>query len=151
MTNKTYYIAQINIARLKYPLEDPRVAEFVNNLDRINSLAEHAPGFVWRLKDESGNATSIKGFEDDKIIVNMSVWETIDQLFAFTYRSDHVDIFRKRGEWFENKDFVHLALWWIPAGIIPTIEEAREKLELLKSKGPSQEAFTFKKSFSHQN
>ena len=147
MTSTEYYIAQINIARLKYPLTDPRVEDFVANLDRINSLAESSPGFVWRLKDDSGNATSIKAFDDDRMIVNMSVWETFDDLFSFTYRSDHVDVFRRRGEWFESKILVQMALWWIKAGDIPSVEEGKTKLLFLEKNGPSSEAFTFKKHF----
>lgn len=147
MAKKDYQIAQINIAKLKYPLTDPNVADFIANLDRINSVAESTPGFVWRLKDDSGNSTSIKAFDDEMLIVNMSVWKSIEELFAFTYRSDHIEVFRRKGEWFESKKGSHLALWWIKAGDIPTLEEAKEKLSLLNLKGPSQEAFTFKNPF----
>ncbi len=97
-----YQLAQLNIAKIKFPLDDPQMAGFVNNLDRINSIAESAEGFIWRLKDEHNNATSIKIYNDDFLIVNMSVWNNIDSLFQFTYQSAHVDIFKRRKEWFEK-------------------------------------------------
>ena len=148
MNEEEHYIAQINIARLKYPLTDPRVKDFVDNLDRINVVAESSPGFVWRLKDETGNATNIKVFDDENLIVNMSVWKSIDDLFTFTYRSDHIDIFRRRGEWFENMKKPQTALWWIKSTELPTVEEGKRKLSLLQVQGPTPEAFTFKKQFT---
>lgn len=147
MANQDYQLAQINIAKLKYPLTDPKVADFVANLDKVNEVAETSPGFVWRLKDESGNATSIKAFDDDMLIVNMSVWKCIDDLFAFTYKSDHIDVFRRKNEWFELKTNSHMALWWIKAGEVPSVEDGKEKLLLIDQQGPTKEAFTFKKQF----
>ena len=132
MNQNDYNIAQINIAKLRYPLTDPRVKDFVDNLDRINTMAESAPGFVWRLKDETGNATNIKVFDDELLIVNMSVWKTPENLFTFTYRTDHVDIFRRREEWFETLQTPHIVLWWIPEGIIPTTQEGKDKLRYLE-------------------
>ena len=151
MNNPAYNIAQINIARLNLPIDDPQNRDFVSNLDRINSLAETYPGFVWRLKDESGNATAIQVFDDPLMIVNMSIWESIDMLFAYTYRSEHVDIFRRQAEWFATLKTPHLALWWIPHNHIPMPSEGKEKLEYLSDYGATPYAFTFKKQFSSED
>jgi len=150
MTSNAYHIAEINIARMLAPLDDPIMAEFVANLDRINSLGMQSPGFVWILKDESGtnSATDIRPFEDEAIIVNMTVWENIEALFNFTYYSDHTEFFRRRAEWFSKLEFVGTVLWWIPAGHIPTVEEAKARLEHLQQHGPTPYAFTFKKRYT---
>ena len=110
-----FHLAQINIAKMLSPIDSPVMADFVANLDPVNLLAESSPGFVWRLRDDSNNATSISVFNDDFIIVNMSVWETIDSLSEFVYRSAHVDIFKRRREWFEKMPEMYMALWYIPA------------------------------------
>lgn len=138
------HLAQCNIARLKAPIDSPVVADFVAALDPINALAEESPGFVWRLEDDSGNATSIQAFDDEMLIVNMSVWESIEALSAFTYQSAHRNVLRRRREWFEVADDASLVLWWIPEGSIPTVEDARARLEMLRRDGPSAEAFTFR-------
>jgi len=143
----TYHLAQINIARMRAPLDDPLMAGFVARLDEINALADEAPGFVWRLQDESNNATNIKVFDDPRLIVNMSVWESIEALFEYTYRSGHIELLRARKEWFEPPGSPPVALWWIPAGQIPTAEEGKQRLALLEQNGPSAEAFTFKQKF----
>ena len=143
----TYHLAQINIARMRAPLDDPLMAGFVNRLDEINALADEAPGFVWRLQDESNNATNIQVFDDPRLIINMSVWESIEALFEYTYRSGHVELFRARKEWFEPLGSPSLALWWIPAGDTPTAEEGKRRLALLAENGPSPEVFTLKKRF----
>jgi hypothetical protein len=148
MHNRTYHIAQINVARLIAPIDNPKILDFVANLDQINSIAESYKGFVWRLKDDSGNATSMKIFEDPLIIVNMSVWETIEDLFDYTYSSDHIDVFRRRGEWFEKHESQHLALWWIPSNSTPSAEDGKEKLQYINDHGPTPFAFTFKKRFT---
>ena len=148
MNNENYYIAQINIAKLKYSLTDPRVKDFVDNLDRINKLAEKTPGFVWRLKDETGNAINIKIFDDELMIFNMSVWKTIQDLFAYTYRSDHIDVFRRKGEWYETMKEAHLALWWTPIGVYPSAHEGLGRLYYLQMHGPGPTVFTFKKQYS---
>ena len=144
----TYHLAQINIARLLAPIDDPQIADFVANLDRINALGDNWPGNVWRLQTEDGDATAMRVFDDPMFIINMTVWESIEALFEFTYSSDHVDIFRRRGEWFEKMEKPHLVMWWVPAGHIPTVEEAKEKLEYIEQRGPTPEAFTFKKRFT---
>jgi hypothetical protein len=143
-----YHLAQVNIAKMRAPIDSPIMAEFVAQLDAINAVAEAAPGFIWRLQSEAGNATSIRVFDDLMLIINMSVWESVEALFEYTYRSDHVDIFRRRGDWFERMETPHMALWWIPAGHIPTPQEAKDKLALLEREGATPLAFTFKRRFT---
>ena len=142
-----WQLAQINIARFKAPIDSPLIAGFVEMLDPINAIADVAPGFVWRLQTEDGNATSIHAFDDDLILVNMSVWGSVEDLNAFVYRSRHFEVFRRRREWTEHMEQAYLALWWIPAGTIPTVEEGKRRLERLIERGPTPEAFTFKRSF----
>ena len=141
-----FELAQMNVARLKAPLDSPQLADFVGALDRINAVADAAPGFVWRLQDESGNATALHPMGED-IIVNMSVWQGPESLQAFVYRSDHVGVMRRRRDWFEKMD-LYLVLWWVPRGHRPTAEEGIARLNLLRSLGPSEDAFTFGKLFS---
>jgi Domain of unknown function (DUF3291) len=116
-------------------------------LGPVNAVADQAPGFVWRLQTEEGNATAIPVLGDDRLIVNMSVWESIDQLADFVYRSGHVSVMRRRREWFERIQ-VFMALWWVPAGHLPTVAEAEERLEHLRSHGPTAHAFTFRRRFA---
>ena len=143
-----FHLAQLNIGRLLHAIEDPRISDFVDNLDRINALAERSKGFIWRLKDDSGNATNIEVFDDPLVIVNMSVWETLEDLSTFAYHSEHLAIMRKRREWFEKPTLPHLVLWWIPIDHTPTPAEAKEKLDFLATHGESPLAFTFKKPFN---
>ena len=145
-----FHIAQVNVGRLVAPTSAPEVAEFMAALEPVNALADSWPGFVWRLQDESGDATSLRVFDDDTILINMSVWESIDPLFEFVYKTQHVDYFRRRRQWFERFGRPYLALWWIPAGTLPTAEDARERLEHLEAHGPTPYAFTFKKRFSRR-
>jgi hypothetical protein len=141
------HLAQLNVGRLRAPIEDPIIDDFRTNLDRINALAEVSPGYVWRLQDESGNATNIKPLDDDLTIVNLTVWTSIDALADFTYRSGHVEFLRRRREFFEPTDQPILCLWWIPEGTIPTIEEAIGRLEHLRAFGPTPRAFTVRHRF----
>jgi hypothetical protein len=143
-----FHLAQLNIARFKAPMDDPAMAGFVEQLDPVNALADAAPGFVWRLQTEEGNATSIHAFEDDLMLVNMSVWESAEALADFVYRSPHVAVMRRRREWAERMKDVYMVLWWVPAGHIPTVEEAKGRLEHLREHGPSPAAFTFKARYS---
>ncbi len=139
-----WHLAQINIGRLVAPVDDPRVAEFMENLDPINELAERSPGFVWRLQDESGNATAIRAFDDDTILPNLSVWTSVDALKDYVFRSDHTAFVRRRREWFlPMDDLPVLTMWWIPAGHVPTLVEARERIDHLVEHGPTSHAFTF--------
>ena len=142
-----YHLAQINIARLIAPLDDPRIADFVALLDPVNTLAERSPGFVWRLKSDSGNATDIPYNDDPFVIVNMSVWESIEALKTFVYTGDHMVPFRERARWFEKPGKPHYCLWWVPAGHIPTLAEGRERLERYQKHGATEYAFWFNKLF----
>jgi hypothetical protein len=142
-----HHIAQLNIARAKAPLDTPLLADFVAQLDTVNALAEASPGFVWRLKSDSGNATDIRAYVDPLMIVNMSVWESIDTLFDFAYRTSHTKVMNRRKEWFEPLPEPHMVLWWISAGMVPTVEEAKRRLDYLAAHGPTTTAFTFKVRF----
>jgi hypothetical protein len=140
-----YHIAQINIGRAKGPVEDPMMAGFMTRLDDLNALADRSPGFVWRLQTLEGNATYFRPYEhDDRILLNMSVWETIDALRHYVYKTAHAEILRHREEWFERFAGIYLALWWVPVGHIPGIDEAKKRLAHLDQHGPTQFAFTFK-------
>lgn len=142
-----FNLAQLNIATALAPMDDPIMANFVNQLDQINALGESSPGFVWRMKDESDNATAIQVFENPLTIVNLTVWESIEALKEFSYRSAHAGVMRRRREWFQPMDEAYLVLWWIPAGHLPTPEEAKAKLALLRSQGATSAAFDFKQPF----
>ncbi|MFQ5982290.1 MAG: DUF3291 domain-containing protein [Woeseiaceae bacterium] len=139
----SYHLAQVNIAIAKYAYDDPRFASFVDNLDRVNALAESTPGFVWRHVGVDNDAEAKSVFGEPDLFFNMSLWETREALFDFAYKSDHVDILRQRADWFIPQNRPILALWWQPAGTIPTIMQARHRLELLAQAGPSEDAFTF--------
>ena len=140
----SFHLAQINVARALEPLDSPRLADFMASLDRINALADATPGFVWRLQSESGNATDIQAGDDPLLIVNLSVWETREALFDFVYKSGHAPVMARRRAWFEKPARASLALWWVPAGHRPSLEEALARLERLDAQGPGPEAFTFK-------
>lgn len=142
-----YHIAQYNIARMVAPLEDPLIADFVAALDSINRLADEAPGFVWRHQTADGNSTSVRVRGDPYILINFSVWDSIDALFQYTYRTAHAGIFRRRREWFEASDLAYLVLWWIPAGHEPSVEEGEQRLDYLRDHGPTPHAFGFKSRF----
>jgi Domain of unknown function (DUF3291) len=148
MPQTPYHLAQINVARMLYPIDHAGMAAFVRALGPINAMADRAPGFVWRLQDESGNATAFNPFDDPMIIVNMSVWASIEALFDFVYQTDHTAIMRRRKAWFEKPPEAHMALWWIPAGPLPTVHEGRARLLHLRAHGPSAFAFSFKRRFA---
>ena len=141
-----YELAQLNVALMKEPLESPAMADFVANLDRINALAESSPGFLWRLKTEDGDATALRPLGEDTL-VNVSVWKDVESLNNYVYRSAHVEIMRRRKEWFERMREAWVVLWWVPKGHHPTVEEAIAKLDLLRAKGPTPEAFTFRNAY----
>jgi hypothetical protein len=142
-----YQLAQLNIAALKAPLDSPELKDFVDNLDRINALAEASEGFVWRLMGDGNDATSLRPMGEN-IIVNMSVWRDVDALKNYVYRSDHVQIMKRRREWFTRMVEAHMALWWVKAGHQPTVAEAAARLEHLRRHGPSPEAFTFGEAYA---
>lgn len=145
-----YQLAQINVGIIRGHIDSPIMAGFVARLDEINAIADQAPGFVWRLQTESGNATSIHVYDNEYLLINMSVWQSADALFDYVYRSQHRELLRHRQEWFTKMDTPIMALWWIPAGHIPTPEEAKAKLELLEKTGATPLAFTFKQRFGVQ-
>ncbi|MBM0106579.1 DUF3291 domain-containing protein [Steroidobacter sp. S1-65] len=146
-----YQLAEINIATFRVPMSDPVNAGFVAELDRVNALAESAPGFIWRLVGEGNNALDIQAFDNPNVAINMSVWKDVDSLARFVYRSEaHRQIMRRRREWFDRMDF-HLALWWVEAGHRPTIAEGKARLDRLSRMGPSPDAFLFNKPFPPPN
>ena len=145
-----WQLAEINVAKGLAAMDDPLLADFVANLDRINALADSHDGFVWRLKGEDNNALALRAFEDPDVIVNMSVWQDMDRLAAYVYRSDHREVMRRRREWFSHME-VYMALWWVPAGHEPTPQEGRERLELIARLGPTPDAFTFRQPFPAPN
>ncbi|MAZ88936.1 MAG: hypothetical protein CL693_15005 [Cellvibrionaceae bacterium] len=138
-----YHLAQINIAQAKDQMESDVMKGFVERLDEINALAEASPGFIWRLQDESGNASEIQVFDDPLLLINMSVWQDIDSLKHYVYRSAHVDLLRDRDAWFNKTVQAHQALWWVPAGHLPSEREGVERLQHLQQHGPTATAFTF--------
>jgi len=143
-----YHLAQINVGRVLASLTDPLMADFVAQLDAINALAERTPGFVWRLQGEDGASSSyVRAFEDERMLINMSIWESLESLRQYVYRSEHGQVLRDRRKWFEALASPIMALWWIPAGSLPTPSEGRERLEALARNGPTPEAFTFQQPF----
>jgi Domain of unknown function (DUF3291) len=150
MSDARWNIAQLNVGRLLAPVGSPAIEGFRRQLDPINALADAAPGFVWRLQTEAGNATDIRPTEDDLFLINLSVWTSIEALRRFTYTTAHVHVLRERRSWFEALADAHLVLWWIPAGHTPTIEEALDRLARLRREGPTPEAFTFRAPFAPQ-
>lgn len=141
------HLAQFNIGRTVAPLGSPAMAEFEAALDQINGQADAHAGFVWRLQDDSGHATSFRPYDDDRMIVNLSVWESVEALRDFTYRTDHTRFLRRRRDWFEAVDEAILVLWWVPVGHRPSVEESVERLERLRRDGPTPAAFTFRDRF----
>jgi hypothetical protein len=142
-----YELAQVNVALAKDEMDSEVMESFVSRLDEINAIADKAPGFVWRLKTEEGNATSTRAFDDPLLLVNLSVWTSLQALQEFAYKSIHVELLRDRDAWFSKMKEAHQALWWIPRGHIPSVEEAKIKLEHIRRHGPSADAFTFAKPF----
>ncbi len=145
--NQHWHLAQLNVATALYPTEDPRLSGFMNKLDEINALADQAPGFVWRLQSDSGNATDIDVGGDALFLVNMSVWESAEALFEFVYKTAHRPVMIKRREWFERPQDAYQVLWWVPIGHTPSPQEGLDRLELLKREGPGARAFNFKTKF----
>jgi Domain of unknown function (DUF3291) len=147
MSGARFHLAQLNIARMRAPLGDKVMEGFESQLDRLNAVADQSPGFVWRLASEEGDATAIRAFPDERILVNMSVWESLPALHQYVYRSPHLGPLRDRRDWFEPMEGPHLVLWWIAAGSIPTVDEGKAKLEELARRGPTEDAFTFRQPF----
>jgi hypothetical protein len=148
MTEHGWHLAQLNVGRMVAPLDAPEIDGFRAQLDPINALADADPGLVWRLQTGSGNATDIRPTEDDLFLINLSVWRSIEALRAFTYTSAHVQVLRQRRSWFEQLAAAHLVLWWVPAGHIPSIDEALARLDRIRREGPTPAAFTFRTPFA---
>lgn len=148
MNEKGWHLAQINVAKIIGDIiTDPVMEKFVAQLEEINSLAEGSPGFVWRLKDDSNNATQLNPYDDQRIIINMSVWKSLDHLIQFVYHGRHAEVLRNRRDWFVNFGKPFTALWYLPAGDTPTIEEGVARLDALQRNGPTSYAFDFKTRF----
>jgi hypothetical protein len=146
-----HHLAQLNIGRIRYEVDDPRMAGFVDNLASVNAIAERSPGFVWRYTDESGNATSTRPYDGDPMMaVNMSVWENVESLEKYVWQTVHKRFYSRRHEWFETMAERYLVMWWVPAGHRPTIQEAIERLEHLKANGSSEHAFSWESIASAQ-
>ena len=140
---RQHQLAAFNIARGRGIVTEPVMEGFVERLDEINEIADRSPGFVWRLQASDGNATSIRPYEDDRMLINLSVWDSVETLHAFVYRSAHVELIRDRHDWFTDPPSVQVVLWWVPAGHRPTVEDGMGRLERLEREGPGEEAFTF--------
>jgi hypothetical protein len=142
-----FHLAQVNIALGKAPLEHELMAEFMRRIDGINALAEASPGFVWRFQTAEGNALYVRPYDDERILFNLSVWQSVDHLHDFVYRTLHHELVGDRHRWFERLTTPTTALWWVPAGHRPSVDEAKARLSLLEREGPTPQAFTFKKRF----
>ena len=146
MAGKEYALAQLNLAKFKYPRESAEMSDFVDNLDRINALAESSEGFIWRLQDEAGDATALRPFGEE-LLVNLSLWRDVDALHHFVFATQHKDFLRRRPQWFHKMDTPYVVLWWLPAGTLPDLGDAGERIELLRREGPSPRAFSFRQRF----
>lgn len=143
----SFQLAQINIGRVLAPVDHPKIAGFMSQLDAINALADSFPGFVWRLQSDSGNATDVPYSDDPFVLVNMSVWESIEALRDYVYKSKHVEVMSDRAQWFEKMDKPYYCLWWVPAGHFPTVAEGRERLEHYQQHGATPYSFWFSQRF----
>ncbi len=141
------HLAQINLARATTPLDDPSLDDFTSRLAELNALADESPGFVWRLQTEDGDATGIRISDDPQLLVNLSVWESNEALYGYAYRSEHMSVMRRRKEWFEPYGSAYIALWCVPAGSVPTVEDGINRLEHLDEHGPGEYAFGFRQKF----
>ena len=143
----TYHLAQINIGRIRGLPDSEIMKPFMDALDEINAIADESPGFVWRLQTESGNAMGVRAFDDPYLAINISVWEDVDSLFEYTYKSLLTGFLKRRKEWFEPYGQAHACMWWIPAGHTPTTAEAKERLDHFNEHGATDYAFSFTKRF----
>ncbi len=143
----SYHVAQVNIGRIRAQLDDPIMTGFVQRLEEINALADASPGFVWRLQTGEGNATYLRPFEDERLLLNMSVWESVESLRQYVFHGSHRALLRQRHEWFEKFEGAYSALWWVPAGHIPGIDEAKRRIAHLDAYGPTEFSFIFQSVF----
>ena len=142
-----YALSQVNIAKRLAPFSDPIMQDFVNNVGKMNAIADTSEGFIWRLKDEDKDE-AVLVFKDDSLIINISVWESREALFNYTYNSGHIEVFKRKKEWFSKINMLHMAFWYIPEGYIPTFQDAKDRLDFLNKHGETPYAFTFKSKFS---
>ncbi len=147
LQERRFHLVDFNIARARGPIDSPVMHGFTSRLDEINAIADAAPGFVWRLETEAGNATSIRPYEDDRMLINLTVWESIEALSAFVYRTAHGGLVRDGQGWFESLGAPPLVLWWTPVGDTPTVEEGMARLDRLRAEGPTPDGFTFRVKF----
>lgn len=148
MKPQQYHLAQANIAYMRASLSAPLMAGFVEQLQTINELADNSPGFVWRLQDEAtGDSTGVRVYSDEQILFNLSLWESVEALSNYVYCSQHAVVMRDRRRWFKKSDLSTLVLWWIQKGRLPSVNEAKERLEYLRHHGETPYAFSFKKPF----
>ncbi|OEK08383.1 hypothetical protein A8C32_02725 [Flavivirga aquatica] len=145
MTN--FYLTQVNVAKRLAPMDDPIMQDFVNNLDRINAIADDSEGFIWRLKDEV-KEEAVQVFKDDELIINMSTWENLEALFNYTYKSGHIEVFKRKKEWFSKIKMMHMAFWYVPKGYEPTFQDAKDRLDYINKYGDTPYAFSFKSKFT---
>ena len=141
------HLAQVNIAKRLALLDDPIMQDFINNLDKINAIADSSDGFIWRLKDEDKDE-AVNVFHDDSLVINMSVWEDLDSLFNYTYNSGHIEVFKRKKEWFSKMKMMHMAFWYVPEGYKPTFQDAKNRLNYLNAFGETPYAFSFKSKFT---
>ncbi|WP_298346049.1 DUF3291 domain-containing protein [uncultured Algibacter sp.] len=142
-----YHLAQVNIAKRLAPMDDPIMQDFINNVEKINAIADEAEGFIWRMQDEDKDLGA-EIFQDDTLLINMSVWESLVSLFNYTYKSGHIEVFKRKKEWFSKMKMVHMAFWYIPEGYEPTFQDAKQRLDYLNKYGDTPYAFSFKSKFS---
>lgn len=141
------HLAQVNLGRVRAPLDHESMQTFVARLEEINALADNAPGFVWRLKsEEDGPSSYLRPFDDERLLVNMSVWTSVEALKEYVYKTAHAEVLRRRRDWFEQFQGAYMAMWWVPEGHLPTVQEAKERLEHLETHGPTPHAFTFREA-----
>jgi hypothetical protein len=141
------HLAQVNIAKKLAPLDDPIMQDFINNVDKMNAIADSSPGFIWRMKDEDKDLGA-QVFQDDSLVINISVWEDLDLLFNYTYNSGHIEVFKRKKEWFSKMKMMHMAFWYVPEGYEPSFQDAKDRLDYLNIHGDSPYAFTFKSKFT---
>lgn len=143
----TYHLAQVNIAKRLAPMDDPIMQDFINNVEHINAIADKAEGFIWRMQDED-KELAVEIFQDDALLINISVWKNLESLFDYTYKSGHIEVFKRKKEWFSKMKMVHMAFWYVPEGYEPTFQDAKNRLDYLNKYGDTPYAFTFKSKFS---
>ena len=142
-----FHLAELNIAEAKAPLMSPQLSGFVARIDEINALAEKEKGYIWRLKDETGHSMEIRFSDNPDMLINMSVWESVEDLKRFTYQTMHKELIRDKRQWFHHIKSAAYVLWWIPVGHIPTLAEGKERLDMLRAQGATPQAFDFKNVF----